>query len=712
MPIVYDHKNNPYKSISEMCKAYGIPRSAYDGRKRAGMTVEEILTTPVKSRPQSIPAKDFKGIEYPSETAMCRRYGISRCTYRSRLDMGWTQEEALTGKPGIHFKTLDEPIIYNGKEFWSYSAIGKEIKISDVKIKQCVEKGFTIDEIIKYTSGNIRMSELVVDEEGIRYPSIGAMCKAHGTTTGTFSKKVKEGKSVGESLQKKHREPHKKIVTDPDGREFGSIIEMCKAHGVSYNHYNNFIRKGRSVREALTPYQRVPEDYLIDLDGVKHKTTRKLCDKYGITKELYLSRLRRGLSKEEALSPPDETRKGKADPNYVYHGVQYTSILKLSRDIQIGIPTLRKFWEAGITCDEIDKYDLRGVAIDKLVYGPNGRPYRSEKAMCADYGVCQSVYRHRIAKKGMSKEEALTYDGYKYVDWTGMVHNSFSDFLKYYGVDINTGRTRRNNLDWTDEEIVNGKRNVEPVCVVDGISYVSFADLCRKKKISACSLYSRMDKGMSAEEAVHDILKKKASFVYDHEGNPFKSETDMCRAYGIKPNLYKFRSSKGLSKKEALTTPVGVGIEIEYNGKTYDSASAFCKEMGITLSVFLKRLKEGYTVEESILRAQPKEDHTGEEITTKCGLKCKLIKKKKSGYIAEFEDGTQKDVYCYSVFKDIAHPSLYAWNKRIGHFCGYAVKYMGQDIKGNVWYETEKDGKNEILTPQMMLRKSKECNSI
>ena len=69
-----------------------------------------------------------------------------------------------------------------------------------------------------------------------------------------------------------------------------------------------------------------------------------------------------------------------------------------------------------------------------------------------------------------------------------------------------------------------------------------------------------------------------------------------------------------------------------------------------------------------------------------------------------FEDNSIKNKISYYDFKrgDVAHPTLQI-NKRRGFFCGYITKHIGTDSEGNVWYETEKGGVKDIMTPQMMM---------
>lgn len=42
---------------------------------------------------------DHRSKEWPSLRAMCSAYGVSPTTYLSRLDLGWTVEQALTSDP-------------------------------------------------------------------------------------------------------------------------------------------------------------------------------------------------------------------------------------------------------------------------------------------------------------------------------------------------------------------------------------------------------------------------------------------------------------------------------------------------------------------------------------------------------------------------------------------------------------------------------------
>lgn len=73
-----------------------------------------------------------------------------------------------------------------------------------------------------------------------------------------------------------------------------------------------------------------------------------------------------------------------------------------------------------------------------------------------------------------------------------------------------------------------------------------------------------------------------AKEVYDHMGNYFSTVSGMCKYWGIRPDLYLKRISRGWSQKDALTKvrrnrqPVIKQI-IDENGNVFSSISEMQK---------------------------------------------------------------------------------------------------------------------------------------
>lgn len=113
---VTDHLGQPFPSISEMCRAWHVGLSTYRERRKRGWDVERSLTGKAEAVNDMTPQEctDHLGQAYPSLNAMCRAYGITRYCYQSRLDLGWTKEQALTAPIVIHSNAMTD---YMGREF-------------------------------------------------------------------------------------------------------------------------------------------------------------------------------------------------------------------------------------------------------------------------------------------------------------------------------------------------------------------------------------------------------------------------------------------------------------------------------------------------------------------------------------------------------------------------------------------------------------------
>lgn len=102
-----DHLGHEYKSESAMCKAHGVTRDTFIRRRASGMPLADALSpvtaeAPGRGKPRK--ACDHTGQEFRSLTEMCRKYGVSKTTYRGRMALGWSVEKALTTPEGQNKK--------------------------------------------------------------------------------------------------------------------------------------------------------------------------------------------------------------------------------------------------------------------------------------------------------------------------------------------------------------------------------------------------------------------------------------------------------------------------------------------------------------------------------------------------------------------------------------------------------------------------------
>lgn len=90
-----DHKGVMYKSLIEMCAVYNVSRTTFISRINSGLSVEEALTRRLYTG-NSKAITDHLGGEFPTVMSMCAKWGIKPSTYKMRIKLGWTVEEALT----------------------------------------------------------------------------------------------------------------------------------------------------------------------------------------------------------------------------------------------------------------------------------------------------------------------------------------------------------------------------------------------------------------------------------------------------------------------------------------------------------------------------------------------------------------------------------------------------------------------------------------
>lgn len=186
----------------------------------------------------------------------------------------------------------------------------------------------------------------------------------------------------------------------------------------------------------------------------------------------------------------------------------------------------------------------------------------------------------------------------------------------------------------------------------NSVDYASYAELCRAYGVKEELFRSRKKSGYSVHdsltgEGVSLNLGERAGKKVIYKGVEYSSQKELCLAYNVSYHAFKKRKGKGWSIEECLTgIPIKPeskkGKPVEYKGVTYNSYMEVCRVHKVNYLTFTNRIKRGNTVEASI---------TGKG----------LIKKKPNGY------GTT--VICYGVtynsYKDLCRHYNLSYNKVI-----------------------------------------------
>ena len=102
--------------------------------------------------------------------------------------------------------------------------------------------------------------------------------------------------------------------------------------------------------------------------------------------------------------------------------------------------------------------------------------------------------------------------------------------------------------------------------------------------------------------------------VYDHKGNKFNTEKEMCEYWGVKYSTYKSRKKKDYTLQECLE-----GKDIDYiydhKGNNFISERKMCKYWNINYSVYRRRKQLGWSLQEC-LEGRLIYDHKGNKFNS------------------------------------------------------------------------------------------------
>lgn len=289
------------------------------------------------------PCMDHEGMPWPSESAMCRHWGVSYSTYKGRTARGWTVEQALSVPAGD----------------------GRAPKVMPRK-------------------------KLVKDHLGREFVSVGAMCRHWGISEKVYWSRKRIcrwplEKILTEPVRKPSEAANAKPVTDHEGNRFGSISELCRHWNIGLSTYRERRKRGWDMARALTGEKIEIETAPLacrDHTGKEYPSKNAMCAAWGVNRYCYDSRIALGWSQERALEGPAAVN---AKPCLDHAGKRFPASCYMA--LYLGIPDYAlhsKQDPAGLVPELAAKYwsgrDCAGYHIKScvefpwfLASGPDGR---------------------------------------------------------------------------------------------------------------------------------------------------------------------------------------------------------------------------------------------------------------------------------------------------------------------------------------------------
>ncbi len=267
------------------------------------------------------------------------------------------------------------------------------------------------------------------------------------------------------------------------------------------------------------------------------------------------------------------------------------------------------------------------MGVNNMVYDHLGNKFNTQKDMCTAYGIDGSTFRSRI-KSGLSLEEALTRGFIKpsskeCYDHLGNRYNSILEMCDAYGIDGSTFRSRIKSGLSLEEALTKGFIQPGSKECYDhlGNKYNSILEMCAKYNITDSAYRSRIRRGWNKKDALTKpfCINGFDKTCYDHLGNKFNTQKDMCIAYGIEASTFRTRISSGLSLEEALTSPLGYKsykdnadnhkiimndhktVMKDHNGTPFISFESMCKYWKQSSNTVKRRLQiRGMTLKDAL----------------------------------------------------------------------------------------------------------------
>lgn len=304
-----------YTSLQALAREFGLPSETVRKRiKEKGWTAEQavgLTDGPISTHSAKV---SFRGVTYPSMSALARKYGVKKVTLRQRYKtLGWSLEESLGLAPHISksggprfFEFHKRPQVCAGKKYNSIAQLAKSHGIKESIVRSRCNLGWTPEQAVGIDpppAGRSKKFSLA----GKQFNSAEEAAGHHEVLTGTFLARMKMGWT---SEQAAGLKPPPRSVR-VGGTTYSSIAHAAKSIGIHYYLVKQRLKLGWSIEEALgisareTPlhggyseafFAKNPEQRnkpaLLYFIRMVHRNTRESFFKIGITVQELKTRFR------------------------------------------------------------------------------------------------------------------------------------------------------------------------------------------------------------------------------------------------------------------------------------------------------------------------------------------------------------------------------------------------------------------------------------
>lgn len=487
---------------------------------------------------------------FESVAAMCLHYGVERFKTHSRIQRGWTPEQAVGLVQREESLYRPKPVEINGKQYENLTLAAAAIGVNLATVKARIENGYSVEDAFLgrlNPRGSTRGKTLEFD--GVVYKSVAALAEKHKLTGTLVSKRLRAGWTLAQALEtvpapprfrnheghareqkwKEVRTTEGKIEPVPDAGGYKLYLVTNTVNKKVYvgitvgelsarlNQHFAAARRGRksAFMNAINKYGEAA--FKIELLSDTARTYDELQDQE-VQEIVRRDSIRNGYNTAQGGSigtGKQLTVDGRTFPSYLSAATHF-GVDPQVMALRIG----RLKWTPEEAVGLVEK-DWVGKEISVVVAD---KRYPSIKQAAEAHNVNYKLVHERIKRRGWTLEQALGISNApdssrfagKAVAAFGLVFSSYGECSRHFGINASSLLVRLVEKQESIEAAIlhlqskpKGGAQPKPV-IAFGNSYTSIAELAEKLSLSVNSIRNRMSlKGQSIEEAISALQDKK-----------------------------------------------------------------------------------------------------------------------------------------------------------------------------------------------------------
>ena len=249
-PITLEGKT--YKSINEACRYYNISYSTIYGRLKMGWSKEEAFG--LVERDDNYRSIDLEGKHFNSIKDACKYYNLDYDrTYIRLCIQNWSVEEAF-GLVKRHKYDKYGKITIGDKTFENLKEVCDHYNLNRKKVSSRLELGWSIEEAIGLIERDYNNRKSITIE-GKTFKSITEACIYYNVDRIKVNNRMRKGWSIEETFELVKKEDGRGKKGTPitlEGKTYKSIKEACDYYNLSCSKvYDRVIKRKWSLEEAF-----------------------------------------------------------------------------------------------------------------------------------------------------------------------------------------------------------------------------------------------------------------------------------------------------------------------------------------------------------------------------------------------------------------------------------------------------------------------------